>query len=57
MLKVDELTKIMAALAVQSEKLRAAHDRAKLRNRKHAEAYKAAGENIAVAMRYLAELV
>ena len=40
MLKIDELTKIIAALGAQGEKLRVAADDTKLRSRKQHEAYK-----------------
>ncbi len=57
MLKIDELTKIIAALGQQGEKLRVAADDTKLRSRKQHESYKAAHENVAIAIRYLAELL
>ncbi len=57
MLKIDEVTKVMAALGVQAEKLRVAYELSRTRNRKHAEAYDAAREKLAGAIRDLAVLL
>lgn len=57
MLQVDELTKIMAALGQQGEKLRVAADDTKLRARKQHEAYRDAHQLIADALRKLAALL